>query len=86
MKAILVIITVVLLLLLAIVVGSRNSEVITVNYLIAQTDMRVSTFMVVSICVGFILGLCTILTKYLALKIKVSLLTRKLNKLAKVDA
>lgn len=86
MKAILVILTVVLLVLLAIVVGSRNAEVITVNYLIAQTDMRVSTFMILSICAGFILGLCTILTKYLALKLKVSLLTRKLNKLAKVDA
>jgi putative membrane protein len=86
MKAILVIITVVLLVLLAIVVGSRNADIISVNYLIAQTDMRVSTFMVWSIAVGFILGICTILTKYLALKVKVSLLTRKLNKLAKVDS
>ncbi|WP_371193038.1 lipopolysaccharide assembly protein LapA domain-containing protein [Glaciecola sp. SC05] len=84
MKAILVIITVVLLVLLAIVVGSRNADMITVNYLIAQTDMRVSTFMVWSICAGFILGMCTIVTKYLALKVKVSVLTRKLNKLAKV--
>jgi putative membrane protein len=67
MKAILVIITVVLLVLLAIVVGSRNADIISVNYLIAQTDMRVSTFMVWSIAVGFILGICTILTKYLAI-------------------
>jgi putative membrane protein len=86
MKAILVIIIVVLLVLLAIVVGSRNADIISVNYLIAQTDMRVSSFMVWSMAAGFVLGICTMLTKYLALKVKVSLLTRKLNKLAKVDA
>jgi putative membrane protein len=86
MKAILVILTVVLLVLLAIVVGSRNAEIISVNYLIAQTEMRVSTFMVWAMCVGFILGICTILTKYLALRVKVAMLTRKLNKLSKVDA
>nr|WP_136252234.1 LapA family protein [Ningiella ruwaisensis] len=83
MKAILVIIIVVLLLLLALVVGSRNAELISVNYLIAQTEMRVSTFMVWSMLAGFILGMSTILTKYLALRVKVSLLSRKLNKLAK---
>ncbi|MFC4699327.1 lipopolysaccharide assembly protein LapA domain-containing protein [Glaciecola siphonariae] len=85
MKAILVIIIVILLVLLAIVVGSRNAEIISVNYLLAQVDMRVSTFMVWSMSAGFIVGICTILTKYLALRVKVTLLTRKLNKLAKVD-
>ncbi|WP_395343335.1 lipopolysaccharide assembly protein LapA domain-containing protein [Ningiella sp. W23] len=85
MKAILVIIIVVLLVLLAIVVGSRNADIITVNYLIAQTDMRVSTFMVWSIIAGFIIGVCTIFTKYLALRVKVGMLNRKLNKLAKAE-
>jgi putative membrane protein len=85
MKAILIAIVVILLVLLAIVVGARNSEVITVNYLIAQTDMRVSAFMVWSIALGFILGVCTLLTKYLALRVKVTLLSRKLAKISKVD-
>ncbi|MBT1449606.1 DUF1049 domain-containing protein [Glaciecola sp. XM2] len=86
MKAIFIAVTVVLLLMLAVVVGARNSEVISVNYLIAQTDMRVSAFMVWSIGVGFILGVCTMLSKYLALRVKLSLLTRKLNKMSKVDS
>jgi putative membrane protein len=86
MKAILVVIIVVLLVLLAIVVGSRNAEVISVNFLIAQAEMRVSTFMVWSICAGFVLGISTILSKYLALRVRVTLLTRKLNKFAKADA
>jgi putative membrane protein len=85
MKAILIIIVVVLLLLLAIVVGARNSEVITVNYLIAQSDMRVSAFMVCSIALGFTLGICAMLSKYLSLRVKVSLLNRKLAKLSKVE-
>ena len=85
MRAILIVIIVVLLVLLAIVVGSRNADIISVNYLIAQTEMRVSTFMVLSLCAGFVLGVCTILSKYLALRVKVAMLTRKLNKLAKVE-
>jgi putative membrane protein len=85
MKAILLLIIVICLVLLAIVVGSRNAEIISVNYLIAQTDMRVSSFMVWSMAAGFVLGISSILTKYLALRVKVSLLTRKLNKLAKAE-
>jgi len=85
MKAILIVLTVIVLVLLAVVVGSRNAEIISVNYLIAQTEMRVSSFMVWSMAVGFILGVCAVLGKYLALRLKVTLLARKLNKLAKVE-
>ncbi|GLR69973.1 LapA family protein [Agaribacter marinus] len=85
MRKILIIIVVVLLLLLAIVVGSRNTNVITINYLIAQTELRISTFMVISVVVGFLLGFSTILSKYLSLKVKLGLLNRKLKKLTKEE-
>ncbi|MGQ8363725.1 lipopolysaccharide assembly protein LapA domain-containing protein [Glaciecola sp. 1036] len=81
MRKILLSILVVLLILLAIVVGSRNTEIVTVNYLIAQIDMRLSTFMVVSLLIGFCIGFSTILTRYLSLKVKMGLLKRKLAKI-----
>ncbi len=68
--------------MIAVLVGFRNSEVITINYLIAQLDMRVSTFMVVCIVFGFLLGFTTILTKYLALKLRFVSMKRRLEKLA----
>ncbi len=81
MKGIILLVLAVVFLLLAIVVGSRNADVVTINYLIAQIDMRVSTFMVVCLAVGFFLGISTILTKYLALKVRFTAMKRRLDKL-----
>ncbi|MFC3121763.1 lipopolysaccharide assembly protein LapA domain-containing protein [Agaribacter flavus] len=85
MRRILIIIVVVLLVFLAIVVGSRNTDVITINYLIAQTELRISTFMVISVLVGFFLGFVTLLSKYLSLRLQLSLAKRKLKKLSKEE-
>lgn len=82
MKGIVLVILVVFMLLTAIVVGSRNADVVTINYLIAQVDMRISTFMVVCLVVGFFIGVTTILTKYLALKVRFASLKKRLDKLS----
>lgn len=82
MKGIILIILVIFLLLAAIVVGSRNADVVTINYLIAQVDMRVSTFMVVCMAIGFFFGTATILTKYLALKVRFAAMKKRLDKLS----
>lgn len=82
MKGIILIILVVFMLLTAIVVGSRNSDVVSINYLIAQVDMRISTFMVVCLFIGFFLGTATIWTKYLALKVRFASMRKRLDKLS----
>jgi len=82
MKGIILIILVVFMLLTAIVVGSRNADVVTINYLVAQVDMRISTFMVVCLFIGFFLGSATILSKYLALKVRFASMKKRVEKLS----
>lgn len=82
MKGIILFIVAFVLILLAFVVGFRNSEVVTINALVVQGNMKISTFMVICIGIGFFLGFVTILTKYLALKIRLSSMRRRLEKLS----
>lgn len=82
MKGIILFILAVILIMLAIVVGFSNADEVTINYLIAQTNMNISTFMVICLAIGFTLGFITILTKYLALKVRFASMKRRLEKLA----
>lgn len=85
MKGILILVLSVVVLLLAIVVGSRNADVVTINYLIAQVDIRISTFMVICLILGFMLGIFTILLKYLSLKLKLVGLKKQLARAEQLD-
>lgn len=82
MKGIILLIIAIIFIMIAVLIGFRNSEIVTLNYLIAQVDMRISTFMLVCIIIGFFLGFTTILTKYLALKLRFVSMKRRLEKLA----
>jgi putative membrane protein len=82
MKGIILLILAIILIMLAVVVGFRNADTVTINYLLAQINMRISTFMVICIAIGFTLGFITILTKYLALKVRFASMKRRLEKLA----
>jgi putative membrane protein len=82
MKGIILFIVVIVLLLTAIVVGARNNEIVTINYLLAQIDMRVSVLMAVCIALGIFVGISTILTKYFALKLRFATMKRRVDKLS----
>ncbi len=82
MKGLLLTVFVIAVLLLAIVVGARNSDIVNINYLIAQVELRVSTFMVICLVLGFLMGITTIILKYLALRLRYSNLKRKLQKIS----
>jgi putative membrane protein len=82
MKGIILLFFAIVFIMAAVVVGFRNSDVVSINYLIAQIDMRISTFMVVCISIGFFLGFSAILTKYLTLKVRFASMKRRLEKLA----
>jgi len=82
MKGIILFVVVIILLLTAIIVGARNNEVVTINYLIAQIDMRISLLMAVCIALGFFVGLSTIVTKYFTLKLRFASMKRRLDKLS----
>ncbi|MBF7072858.1 LapA family protein [Glaciecola sp. MH2013] len=83
MKGIIIFVVIILLFLTALVIGSQNSQVISVNYLLAQADMRLSTFMVITIGLGFVIGFLVMLMRFLTLKMQLKLLQRRLKKLSK---
>ena len=83
MKGIIIFVTIIILLMVSIVIGSQNTQMITVNYLIAKAELRVSTFMVVTIALGFSIGFLMMLMRFLGLKMQNKLLQRRLKKLSK---
>lgn len=83
MKAIIVFVVIILLLMVSIVIGSQNTQMITVNYVIAKAELRVSTFMVITIALGFLIGFLMMLLRFLGLKMQNKILQRRLKKLSK---
>jgi len=86
MKVIIVFVVIILLLMVSIVIGSQNTQMITVNYVIAKADLRVSTFMVITISLGFLIGFLMMLLRFLSLKMQNKILQRRLKKLSKDSA
>jgi putative membrane protein len=86
MKVIIVFVVIILLLMVSIVIGSQNTQMITVNYVIAKTELRVSTFMVITIGLGFLIGFLMMLLRFLGLKMQNKILQRRLKKLSKDSA
>jgi putative membrane protein len=86
MKVIIVFVVIILLLMVSIVIGSQNTQMITVNYVIAKAELRVSTFMVITIGLGFLIGFLMMLLRFLGLKMQNKILQRRLKKLSKDSA
>jgi putative membrane protein len=86
MKGIIVFVVIILLFMFAIVIGSQNTQIISVNYLIAKAEMRVATFMVISLAIGFAIGFLLMLLRFLALKMQNKLLQRRIKKLSKENS
>jgi putative membrane protein len=86
MKVIIVFVVIILLLMISIIIGSQNTQMITVNYVIAKTELRVSTFMVITIALGFLIGFLMMLLRFLGLKMQNKILQRRLKKLSKDSA
>lgn len=71
------------MLVLAFAVGSQNEAVITVNYLIAQAELRVSTLIAIAVTIGVIIGFLMMLTSWLALRIQLTTTRSRLKKALK---
>ncbi|MBT0586351.1 lipopolysaccharide assembly protein LapA domain-containing protein [Alteromonas oceanisediminis] len=81
MKGLILFLLVLLLLIIGVVVGSQNDQMVTVNYLVAQASMRLSTLMAIVLSMGVALGLLTMASSWLALRVKLGVLRQKLKKL-----
>jgi putative membrane protein len=74
-----------LVLIVAIIVGSRNQELLTINYLIAQSQIRESTLMAICLGLGVIIGIVSMFSSWLRLTWQVTSLKSQVKKLAKED-
>ncbi|WP_293729958.1 LapA family protein [uncultured Actinobacillus sp.] len=69
------------IILVAITVGANNDQVITFNYVFAQSDFKLSTLVAILFGFGFILGWLVTGIFYLKLKLKNMALTRQVKRL-----
>jgi putative membrane protein len=84
-KGILSFLILVLVLVAAIVVGSRNQDVVTINYLIAQSELRESTLMAITLGAGVVIGMMTMFFNWLKLSWQVKSLKSQVRRLQKED-
>ena len=83
MKGIVSLLLVIVLLALAFAIGSQNEAVITVNYLIAQADIRLSTLIAIAVSIGIIVGLLIMLVSWLGLRMQLLAARSRIRKLTK---
>lgn len=79
MKRIITLIVAVLLFAIAVALGLKNQQLINVNYLIAENEIRLATLLAIIFLLGFIVAAFFAMLFYLKLKIKNRQLSR-LNK------
>ena len=77
MKRFLTILITVVFFIIVIVIGLKNQQLVTLNYLIAQNELRLSTLLAIVFSVGFSSAIFIASYFYLALKMK----ARQLRKL-----
>lgn len=85
MKTIIAILVIVLFFAAAMVFSASNTEVVNINYLIAQGTFNVSAVIGISFLSGFLLCWCIFYSLYIGLKFKLNASTKKLEQ-AKSDA
>jgi lipopolysaccharide assembly protein A len=79
MKTIIAILIVVLFFVAAMIFSSNNTDVVTINYLIAQGSFNVSLIIGVAFLAGFLLCWCIFYSLYIGLKFKLKISTKKLE-------
>lgn len=80
MKVLLTLIAFLLILLLAILIGAQNNQVILVNYLIAQSEMELSSLMAITLLVGVVLSLSVFSVFWFRLRWRIRRLERLVKK------
>ncbi len=83
MKFVILCLFIIVILAVSMAIGASNNQIVSFNYLIAQTELRLSTLLAILFGSGFIVA--WLLTSILFLKVKMNLASskRKLTKLQK---
>lgn len=86
MKGFFIALVIALLFVLALLLGSRNEQLVTINYFVAQGDFRLPVVLAIVFFAGFLLCWCFAIYHIGKLKYALSRTNRKLHKLqASVD-
>ncbi|WP_100641287.1 LapA family protein [Alteromonas facilis] len=81
MRGLVYFLSVIALLCIFVLVGAQNSQVVTVNFLIAQATLKLSTLMAIVMTIGVAIGLIILMASWLTLRVKLGLAKQKLKKL-----
>ena len=81
-KGLLSLLFVLLMLVIAGFIGSQNGHLVFINYILAETEMRMSVLLAVTFCSGIIFSVLIFMSYILRLKWRVSSLERKNKKLS----
>ena len=84
MKRFITLVITILFFILAVVLGLKNQQLINLNYLIAQNDIRLSTLLAIIFLIGFLVSTLVNVFFYFKLKIKNRQL-RKLNRKQRLE-
>lgn len=82
LKGLLLLLLVLLMLVVAFFIGSQNSHVVSINYLLAETEIRMSVLLAVTFLVGFLFSVVLIIGYIIRLKWRIGSLERKNKKLS----
>ncbi|NRA70628.1 MAG: DUF1049 domain-containing protein [Gammaproteobacteria bacterium] len=78
MKTIVMILLVLIFFVAAMVFSASNTGMVSINYLIAQSDFNISAVIGVSFISGFLICWCIFYSLYIGLKLKLRVMTKKL--------
>jgi putative membrane protein len=81
-KGLLLLLFMLLMLVVAGFIGSQNSHLVMINYILAETEMRMSVLLAVTFSLGVIFSSILVIGYILRLKWRVSSLERKNKKLS----
>ncbi|EXI61878.1 membrane protein [Mannheimia granulomatis] len=81
-KYILGVLIVIAVIIVAITIGANNDQIITFNYIVAQSELRLSTLVAVLFGLGLILGWLVTGIFYLKVKLQNIALTRRVKRQA----
>ena len=76
MKRFITLVIIILLFAVAIILGLKNQQLVNINYLVAQSEIRLSTLLAINFMLGFIASSCFGSLFYLRLSMK----SRKMRK------
>jgi lipopolysaccharide assembly protein A len=80
-KGLLILIAILILLVMAGFIGSYNGHSVSINYLIAKAEVKLSYLLAITFLLGLFIGLLSFIPYLLRLKWQIAMLNRKHKKL-----